>query len=53
MMLDDIGEFDAAKRIENAVAKVVEEGKHVTRDINPESKISTQEFTDAICEEMK
>lgn len=52
MMLDDIGESDAAKRIENAVAKVVEEGKHVTRDINPENGVGTVEMTEAILKEI-
>lgn len=53
MMLDYIGEMEAAVRIENAVRKVIEEGKYVTRDINPSNFVSTAEMADAIINAMK
>ncbi len=53
MMLDYIGEEVAANKIRNAVAKVFREGKKVTRDINPNSFVSTTEITDAIIEAME
>ncbi len=52
MMLDDIGESAAAKRIEKAVAKVVEEGKFITRDLNPSSYVTTSEMVQAILREL-
>ncbi len=52
MMLDHIGEHDAAKRLEKAVANVIAEGKSVTKDINKEKFVTTSEYTDAICREL-
>lgn len=52
MMLDDIGEPEAAARIEKAVANVLAEGKYVTRDINPDNYVGTNEITDAIIREI-
>ncbi len=52
MMLDYIGEFDAALRIEKAVASVIKKGEFVTRDINNEKFVSTIEMTDAIISEI-
>ena len=49
MMLDYLGELDAAKRIERALSKVIEEKRFFTRDINPENYVSTLEFTDKVC----
>jgi isocitrate dehydrogenase (NAD+) len=49
MMLDYMGELDAAKRIQTALSKVIEEKKFFTRDINPENYVSTSEFADAVC----
>jgi len=49
MMLDYLGEFDAATKIETALSKVIEEKKFFTRDINHENYISTSEFADAVC----
>jgi isocitrate dehydrogenase (NAD+) len=49
MMLDYLGELEAAKRIETALSKVIEEKKFFTRDINHENYVSTSEFTDAVC----
>jgi len=48
MMLNYLGEADAANRIKAAVEKVVEEGEFVTPDLNPGSKIGTVEMGDAI-----
>ncbi len=52
MMLNHLGEFDAAKRIKTAIEKVVNEGKYVTPDLNPQSKVGTKEMGDAIVEAM-
>ncbi len=52
MMLDDLGEHEAAKRIENAISKTIEEGKFVTRDINPNTYVGTNEFAEAVIREM-
>lgn len=53
MMLDYIGEKEAAKQIEKAVAKVIEDAKEVTRDLNKESFVSTNQMADAIIREME
>jgi isocitrate dehydrogenase (NAD+) len=49
MMLDYLGELDAAKKIEKALSKVIEEKNYFTRDINRENYVSTSEFADAVC----
>ncbi|NMM64092.1 isocitrate dehydrogenase (NAD(+)) [Clostridium sp. P21] len=51
MMLNHIGEFEAASKIEKAVSAVIKEGKHVTSDLGGNS--NTVEFTDAIIQAMK
>jgi isocitrate dehydrogenase (NAD+) len=48
MMLNHIGETQAAERVKNAVEKVVNEGKYVTPDLNPHSKAGTVEMGNAI-----
>ncbi len=48
MMLNYLGETDAAKRIKTAVEKVIEEGKLVTPDLNPNSTTGTIEMGEAI-----
>lgn len=53
MLLRHIGDVDRAKRIEDALADVIREGKQVTRDINPESGVGTTEMRDAIIERLK
>lgn len=53
MMLDYLGEVDAATRIQEAVALVVKEGKKVTKDLNPKSQVGTTEMADAIIEKIK
>jgi isocitrate dehydrogenase (NAD+) len=35
LMLDHLGEVEAAQRLENAVAAVIKEGKDVTYDMKP------------------
>ncbi len=48
MMLNHVGEHEAAIRVVNAVEKVVNEGKYVTPDLNPDSKSGTIEMGSAI-----
>ena len=52
MMLDHIGEPEAARRIEKAVAHVIKEGKKVTRDLNPTNFVTTDQMADAIIENL-
>lgn len=53
MLLQHIGEKDAATRVENAIKKVVAEGVHVTPDLNRQSKCGTNEMRDAIISAME
>lgn len=57
LMLNYLGETEAAQRLENAVAAVIAEGKSVTYDMksdrNDPSAVGTSEMADAICEKMK
>jgi isocitrate dehydrogenase (NAD+) len=46
LMLDHIGERDAAARLQNAIHGVYAEAKHLTGDVG--GKASTTEFTDAV-----
>ncbi|MEE8638381.1 MAG: isocitrate/isopropylmalate dehydrogenase family protein [Candidatus Margulisiibacteriota bacterium] len=52
LMLDWIGEKKAAEKLENAVAKVIAEGKSVTYDLKPHrddpSAVGTSQMADAI-----
>ncbi len=56
LMLQYLGEEDAARKLENAVARVIREGKSVTYDMKPDrndpTAVGTQEMADAICEAM-
>jgi len=52
MMLEHIGEQEAAIKIEKALARVIERGEKVTKDINPEKYVGTTEFTDTLIEEL-
>src|SRR4051795_1901114 len=56
LMLDYLGEVDAAKRLESAVAKVIAEGKDVTYDMKPSrddpSAVGTMEMAKAIVRAM-
>ncbi len=48
MMLRHLGEESAADRIEQAVSRVLAEGKKVTQDLKPETAVGTAEMADAI-----
>ncbi len=48
MMLQHLGEKQAAKRIQTALEKIVDAGEFVTPDLNPNSKAGTIEMGDAI-----
>ncbi len=52
MMLNHIGEHEAATRVIKAVETVVNEGIYVTPDLNPDSKAGTVEMGNAIVEAM-
>lgn len=56
MMLDHLGEREAAAKLENAVAAVIAEGKDVTYDLKPDrndpTAVGTQEMAEAICKKM-
>ena len=53
MLLNHIGEVKAAEIIEKSLAKVIEKGEKVTKDINKSKFVSTEEFADAVIEEME
>lgn len=46
MMLEHLGEVDAARRLQNAIVRVYQEGKHLTPDVG--GAASTAQFTDAV-----
>jgi len=52
MMLEDIGETEAARKIKTAISNVIAEGKYVTRDINSNNYVGTKEFTEAVLREI-
>jgi len=52
MMLNYLKEFKAASRIEKAVAKVIEDGTSVTKDINRINFVGTKEMGEAIVKEL-
>ncbi len=57
LMLRHLGEMEAADRLENAVAAVIEVGQNVTYDLKPHrddpTAVGTQEMAEAICEKMR
>ena len=57
LMLRHLKEFDAADRLERAVAAVIAEGKSVTYDMKAErndpTAVGTREMTEAICEKIR
>lgn len=57
LMLRHLGETQAADRLENAVAKVLKEGRYVTYDLKPDRKDAsacpTSQMADAIIQELK
>ncbi len=56
LMLRHMGEMEAADKLENAVAAVIEEGKDVTYDLKPNrddpTAVGTREMAQAICDKM-
>jgi len=56
LMLEHIGERDAARRLEAAVAAVIAEGRDVTYDLKPRrddpTAVGTAEYADAIIEKL-
>ncbi|MEJ7638064.1 MAG: isocitrate/isopropylmalate family dehydrogenase, partial [Singulisphaera sp.] len=56
LMLEHLGELEAAKRLEGAVGRVIEEGKDVTYDMKPSrddpSAVGTMEMARAIVRAM-
>ena len=56
LMLQYLGEEKAAKRLDDAVASVIAEGKHVTYDITPDrsdkNAVGTSQMADAIIRKM-
>ena len=57
LMLRHLKEFNAADRLERAVAAVIAEGKNVTYDMkadrNDPTAVGTREMTEAICEKIR
>jgi isocitrate dehydrogenase (NAD+) len=51
MMLDHLGEANAARRVENALQAVYREGKSLTSDVG--GSATTSEFTDAVIRALK
>jgi isocitrate dehydrogenase (NAD+) len=56
LMLEHLGERDAAERLEHAVADVIAEGERVTYDMKPSrddpTAVGTSEYADAIIEKL-
>jgi isocitrate dehydrogenase (NAD+) len=56
LMLDHLGERDAADRLDAAVAAVIKAGDKVTYDLKPSrddpTAVGTSEYADAIIEEL-
>ena len=53
MMLNHLGEHQAADKVKIAVEKVIDEGVHVTPDLNPDSTTGTIEMGNAIIAAMR
>ena len=57
LMLEHLGEDDAARRLEGAVAAVIAEGNRVTYDMKPSrddpTAVGTNEYADAIIEKLE
>jgi isocitrate dehydrogenase (NAD+) len=57
LMLEHLGERDAARRLEEAVATVIADGERVTYDLKPTrddpTAVGTSEFADAIIERLR
>jgi isocitrate dehydrogenase (NAD+) len=52
MMLRHLNENAAAERIEKAVARVIRDGKSVTKDLNSTNHVGTTEMTEAIIKQI-
>lgn len=52
MMLAHLGYHDHAQTLERALTEVLREGKAVTRDLNPETGVNTQEMTEAVLKKL-
>lgn len=53
MMLDYLGETEAANKIHNAISDTLKNPNEVTRDLNPNSKVGTKQFADFIVQHIK
>jgi isocitrate dehydrogenase (NAD+) len=57
LMLEHLGEHDAAQRLEQAVAAVIAAGEKVTYDLKPSrddpTAVGTAEYADAIIERLE
>ena len=57
LMLEHLGEIEASKRLEKAVADVIAEGKEVTYDLkadrNDPTAVGTKEYADAVIAKLK
>lgn len=57
MMLNHIGEKEAASKIEKAISEIIKEGKYVTYDMkspeDPNPPVGTQEVAEALVEKIK
>jgi isocitrate dehydrogenase (NAD+) len=57
LMLDHLGERDAAQRLEQAVADVIREGENVTYDMKASrddpTAVGTREYADAIIQKLE
>jgi isocitrate dehydrogenase (NAD+) len=53
MMLDYIGEEQAARSVRDAIAMVVKEGKKLTKDLAPDHYVGTKEFTETVLAKME
>ncbi|MEX2614069.1 MAG: isocitrate/isopropylmalate dehydrogenase family protein [Gaiellaceae bacterium] len=57
LMLEHLGEPDAAQRLESAVAAVIAEGERVTYDLKPKrddpTAVGTSEYADAVIEKLR
>lgn len=53
MMLDYLGEDSAKFKMEKAIANVIAKAEYVTKDINPDKYVSTDQFADAVIEELE
>lgn len=52
MMLDHLKEHEAARRVQQALEKVIAEGKNVTPDLNPSAGVGTDVMGQAIIDAM-